>query len=64
MSEGGQINRNDISRPSSKNMGGTHSSNMSAGGNPNGETIPVDNSINHYELPNLTQLLYDFTNKE
>ena len=28
------------------------------------EAIPVDNSINHYELPNLTQLLYDFTNKE
>lgn len=26
--------------------------------------IPVDTSINHYELPNLTQLLYDFTNKE
>jgi hypothetical protein len=26
--------------------------------------IPIDASIRHYELPNLTQLLYDFTNKE
>lgn len=26
--------------------------------------IPVDTNINHYELPNLAQLLYDFTNKE
>ena len=26
--------------------------------------IPIDTSIKHYELPNLTQLLYDFTNKE
>jgi hypothetical protein len=26
--------------------------------------VPVDQNINHYELPNLTQLLYDFTNKE
>ena len=30
----------------------------------NQDTIPVDASMNHYELPNLTQLLYDFTNKE
>ena len=28
------------------------------------DAIPVDSNINHYELPNLTQLLYDFTNKE
>jgi len=28
------------------------------------EAIPVDNNIQHYEMPNLTQLLYDFTNKE
>ena len=28
------------------------------------DVIPVDSNINHYELPNLTQLLYDFTNKE
>jgi len=26
--------------------------------------VPTDGSIRHYELPNLTQLLYDFTNKE
>jgi hypothetical protein len=26
--------------------------------------VPIDGSIRHYELPNLTQLLYDFTNKE
>ena len=64
MSEGGQLNRNEVSRPSSKNMAATHSSNISAGNAANAETIPVDNSINHYELPNLTQLLYDFTNKE
>ena len=44
-------------------MGGTHSSQMS-GQNANQENIPVDASMNHYELPNLTQLLYDFTNKE
>ena len=40
-----------------------------------GDTIPIDNSVNHYELPNLAQrifhsfkliviVLYDFTNKE
>jgi len=29
-----------------------------------GDSIPVDTSVHHYELPNLTQLLYDFTNKE
>ena len=29
-----------------------------------GDSIPIDKSVNHYELPNLTQLLYDFTNKE
>ena len=29
-----------------------------------GDTIPIDQSINHYELPNLTHLLYDFTNME
>ena len=28
------------------------------------DSIPIDNSIQHYELPNLTQLLYDYTNKE
>ena len=44
-------------------MGGTHSSQMS-GQVANQDTIPVDASMNHYELPNLTQLLYDFTNKE
>ena len=58
------MGRTDGSRQSSKNLGGTHSSNLSQGANGNPETIPVDNSINHYELPNLTQLLYDFTNKE
>ena len=63
MSEGGQIGgRTQESRQSSKNLGGTHSSNMSNA--QNNETIPMDNSMNHYELPNLTQLLYDFTNKE
>ena len=63
MSEGGPIGgRTQESRQSSKNLGGTHSSNMSNA--PNNETIPMDNSMNHYELPNLTQLLYDFTNKE
>jgi hypothetical protein len=30
----------------------------------NQEAIPMDGQLNHYELPNLTQLLYDFTNKE
>lgn len=65
MSESGPIGRqgDTQSRQSSKNLGGTHSSNMSQGGQ-NQENIPVDTSINHYELPNLTQLLYDFTNKE
>lgn len=29
-----------------------------------GSAIPVDDTARHYELPNLTQLLYDFTNKE
>eukprot|EP00347_Sterkiella_histriomuscorum_P005196 403357524 len=29
-----------------------------------GDTIPIDTSVNHYELPNLAQLLYDYTNKE
>lgn len=28
------------------------------------ETLPADVNYNHYELPNLTQLLYDYTNKE
>ena len=64
MSEGGNAARaQDISRQSSKNLGATGSSNVSQGG-ANQETIPIDASINHYELPNLTQLLYDFTNKE
>ena len=62
MSDGGIGLRNDISRQSSKNLGATNSSNLSQGiGN---ENIPIDGSINHYELPNLTQLLYDFTNRE
>ena len=55
--------RADVSRQSSKNLGGTHSSQLS-GQNQNQDTIPVDVTMNHYELPNLTQLLYDFTNKE
>jgi hypothetical protein len=37
---------------------------LSASSNKEQADIPVDTSINHYELPNLTQLLYDFTNKE
>lgn len=53
-----------MSRQSSKNLGATNSSNMSQGAGANQETIPIDTSINHYELPNLTQLLYDFTNRE
>lgn len=36
----------------------------SASFNREGDSIPIDHNINHYELPNLTQLLYDFTNKE
>ena len=38
---------------------------MSGSSNKDGANeIPMDSNINHYELPNLTQLLYDFTNKE
>ncbi len=63
MSDGGAIGgRTEMSRQSSKNLGGTNTS-MSQGGQ-NQEAIPVDQTMNHYELPNLTQLLYDFTNKE
>jgi len=64
MSESALVGRSEVSRQSSKNLGGTHTSNMSGNAGGNQESIPVDNSINHYELPNLTQLLYDFTNKE
>ena len=52
-----QLNR-DISR-SSKNMQISNSQAATAQ-----EAIPVDHNIQHYEMPNLTQLLYDFTNKE
>lgn len=61
MSEGGNMGRGDMSRQSSQKVGGTSSV---TGGNVNQDNIPVDASMNHYELPNLTQLLYDFTNKE
>lgn len=27
-----------------------------------GESIPVDNSVNHYELPNLTTCTHNFNN--
>ena len=62
MSDGGAMAGRGDSRQSSKNQG-AHSSQLSGQGG-NQDTIPVDTSMNHYELPNLTQLLYDFTNKE
>jgi hypothetical protein len=37
---------------------------MSGSSNKDAGEIPMDGNIKHYELPNLTQLLYDFTNKE
>lgn len=61
MSQDGYSNsllHRDVSR-SSKNM---QISNSQLGTGQ--EAIPVDNNIQHYEMPNLTQLLYDFTNKE
>ena len=64
MSDGGAMNnRTEMSRQSSKNLGGGTNTSMSQGG-ANQEAIPVYQTMNHYELPNLTQLLYDFTNKE
>ena len=48
------IDRRDMSRQSSQKLGGALSSQSGA---PNGgaqEAIPVDASMNHYELPNLT----------
>jgi len=50
-----------MSRQSSQKAAATL---QGTGANANQENIPVDASMNHYELPNLTQLLYDFTNKE
>ena len=61
MSQDGYSNsqlQRDVSR-SSKNMQISNSQAATAQ-----EAIPVDPNIQHYEMPNLTQLLYDFTNKE